>query len=161
MPTETFTDYAPFKTPDTEKGTLAPVATFDFTPFAPPVPDQHLPVVTIISPTPGVSPGQPGGFPASPVAAATTPIVLQVHGFALDLLYMCLSVRLLNGSIEEVVYRRGTFRGVYAALSTQFGIELGVELTVRRTGGWPPGTGNAGDIVFAVDPIDTAGNLGS
>ena len=160
MGTETFFDFGPIGIGDAQDGLLAPVTIFDFTPFAPPAPDNHLPIVTIISPTPGVDPGSPGGFPASYAAAAVTPIVLTVHGFALNMLYICISVRLLNGTLEEVVYRRGVFRGLYAANSTQFGIDLGVQLSVQRSGGWP-GDDQLGDIIFAVDPIDQAGNLGT
>lgn len=115
--------------------------------------DTTPPVVTIISPTPGVNPGDPGGFPADWLTARNTPIVLQVTDLAPGLEYVAV-IATLPGGVEEVVYRRGAFRGRYVALSSVAAITNGFQFSVRPADGWPPG-----NITFAVDPLDAAGNL--
>lgn len=125
--------------------------------------DGNPPVITVISPTPGVSPGVAGGFPADPTAARSTPIVLTVTDLAPGLEYFVVTARLFANNaatpLEEVVYRRGSFRGPYVASSSSVGITGGVQLTVQRAGGWPAGASPEAHITFAVDALDAAGNL--
>lgn len=121
--------------------------------------DEVPPVLTVISPTPGVAAGAPGGFPADPTAAANTPIILRVTDVDPGNRYIVIIATLANGH-EEVVYRRGAFRGGYVA-SIETAITYGVELTVSRAGGWPfnPSPSLGGTIVFVLDALDQAGNL--
>jgi hypothetical protein len=116
-------------------------------------PDTTAPVITIVSPTPGANPGDPGGFPADWLSARNTPIVLQITDLAPGLQYVAL-VATLPGGVEEVVYRRGAFRGHYLAFSTVTSIANGLQFSVRHDQGWPPGS-----VTFAVDSLDAAGNL--
>lgn len=114
--------------------------------------DVTPPTITVVSPTPGVEPGQPGGFPADYDTAKDTPIVLEVTDLAPGVAYVALLA--LTGGSEEVVYRRDAFRGLYATGSSLEVIAGGFRFTVRRVGGWPPG-----EITWDVDAIDGAGNL--
>lgn len=115
--------------------------------------DTTPPTITVISPTPGVAPGDPGGFAADWLAARNTPIVLQITDASPGLAYVAV-IATLPGGVEEVVYRRGTFRGNYAGLSSQLAIANGIQLSVRHADGWPPGS-----VSFSIDPIDGAGNV--
>jgi len=121
------------------------------------------PEIEIVSPTPGVAPGQPGGFPASRRAAERTPIVLRITDDAPGLGYIEVAVRFYGSQaeldadengVEETVFRKGQFRGKHVASSYVEDIDDGVELHVFRDGGW---LGRF--IKFAVDPIDEDGNL--
>ncbi len=132
----------------TRAGLLGPVkGAFSATP------DTTLPVITIVSPTPGVEPGQPGGFPVSFAAAAATQIVLQVTDATSG------ATPAANGRITvETVYRGNAFVGLYTA-SYQLAIANGVQLYVVRRGGWPGLAGAVSTMLFSVDAIDMAGNL--
>lgn len=130
---------------------------------ASPPPDAVPPVVTIISPTPGVAPGAPGGFPRRRADAILTPIVLRVGDAAPGLAYLNVTVRFYGSAaelaadqngVEEEVYRRGGFRGKHVHGSSAVPDGADLVLTVMRQGGW---LGRY--IKFAVDPIDGAGNL--
>lgn len=130
--------------------------------------DVTPPTVTIVSPTPGVAPGDPGGFPRDIAAARATPIVLRVVDLAPGLLYFAIVVRFYVDSedanpTEEVVFRRGNFRGLYVKGSSYALISNGLELTVARRGGWPASAVGASSsrpyIAFAVDAVDADGNL--
>lgn len=120
--------------------------------------DATPPVITIVSPTPGVAPGAPGGFPADLESAKATPIVLQLTDAGAGLRYACIVARFHGSGTEEVVYRRGTFRGGYAVGSSSSAIAGGLQLSVKRLGGWP-GSSNLDDVSFEVDLLDAAGNL--
>jgi hypothetical protein len=124
--------------------------------------DTTAPTITIVSPTPGVAPGQPGGFPRRRSDAIKTPIVLRVGDAAPGLMYLEIAVRFYGSAddlaadrnpVEETVYRRGFFRGKHINSSVEIdGTDL--VLTVYRDGGW------LGKFIkFAVDPIDSDGNL--
>lgn len=109
--------------------------------------DTNPPTITVVSPTP------PNGFPADWTVAKDTPVVLQVTDPVPGVEYVAVTV-VYDGTNEEVVYRRGSFRGAYAGLSSQTSIANGIELTVRRDGGWLPGT-----MTFTADALDGDGNL--
>lgn len=117
--------------------------------------NSAAPTITVLSPTPGIAPGQPGGFPSNPRLAAVTPVVVRISDLDPGVQYICLVI-VVNG-VEEVVYRRGQFRGAYAAGSTQVVSATEVTLTIVRAGGWP----SAAQLTFRVDAVDAAGNLAS
>lgn len=126
-----------------------------------PVEDAAPPVITIISPTPGVAPGDPGGFPLNVTQAKATPVVVQISDLAPGIRYVCLTVKVattvdgLAASNEEVVYRRGQFRGLHIKGSTQRDVdETTIELTIKRQGGW-----SGKYLLFAIDALDGSGNL--
>lgn len=127
--------------------------------------DTISPTITIISPTPGVAPGDPGGFPAREAEAKLTPIVLQITDLSPGLGYLAVIVRMYiddedENPVEEVVYRRNNFRGNYVKGSSRSTIANGVELSVMRAGGWPTTVVSGRRfIVFAVDAVDSDGNL--
>lgn len=72
------------------------------------------PTVAIVSPTPNVAPGEPGGFPVDEAAARTTPIVIEV--FAPDGIQLAAIVVRYRSELdaERTVYRRGAFRRGFA-----------------------------------------------
>lgn len=115
--------------------------------------DLDPPVITVISPTPGVAPGQPGGFPRNRVLANRTPVELMITDAAPGIRYICVTV--LVDDKEEVVYRRGSFRGAHVIGSSQRTSGSDLFLTVKRFGGWPSGTA----LVFSLDALDQSGNL--
>lgn len=98
--------------------------------------------------------------------AKVTPIVLDIVDVAPGLKYIALIARFYaTGESahpdEEVVYRRGQFRGKYVVGSSLAAIAGGYRLTITREGGWPSNVqGVVGHIVFALDVLDSAGNLG-
>lgn len=122
------------------------------------VADVTPPTITL------VSPAAPGGFPVDYATAKDTEIVLDITDLAPGNRYICLVARLGGGTAppasiaEEVVYRRGAFRGAYLALSFSEAIANGIRLHCRRVGGWP-GSGTVGDVTFELDALDQAGNL--
>lgn len=125
--------------------------------------DTTAPEIEIVSPTPGVAPGEPGGFPRSRRQAIATPIVLRLRDATPGLEYIEIAVRFYGSQdeldadengIEETVYRRGNFRGKHVLGSTAVIDGDDLVLTVFRDGGW---IGRF--IKFAVDAIDGDGNL--
>jgi hypothetical protein len=122
--------------------------------------DTTPPTIAIVSPTPGVAPGAPGGFPADLATARDTPIVLDVTDVTPGNRYICVVARFRGAVGEEVVYRRGSFRGLYAGYSSSTAISNGTRLSVRRQGGWP-GSNSLDDVTFEIDAVDAAGNLAS
>lgn len=122
--------------------------------------DTTPPTITILSPTPGVAPGSPGGFPADWSIARTTPIVLRITDVTPGNRYQCVVVRYANSADEQTVYRRGAFRGAFAALSFETPNGSGKDLTVLPVGGWPSSDA-INDVTFEIDALDAAGNLAS
>jgi hypothetical protein len=125
--------------------------------------DEVAPTIEIVSPTPGVAPGEPGGFPASRRAAQRTPIVLRVTDVDPGVGYLEVAVRFYGSAadleadvrgVEETVYRKGQFRGKHVGGSYVEVIDDGIELHVFRDGGW-----SGRFIKFTVDPLDADGNL--
>ena len=120
--------------------------------------DVTPPTITIVSPTPGVDPGDPGGFPLSASAARATPIVLQVTD-AGGLATIAIAQVFRNAAAVIVgmatVFWRGAFVAPYTGTAEV--ITNGFELTVSYVGGWP----TASSIEFDIMPVDDGGNLGS
>lgn len=121
--------------------------------------DPNPPVITIVSPTPGVAPGAVGGFPLDWQSARMTPIVFTVTDLTPGVRYICVVVRYNGSLVEETVYRRGQFRGNFAGTSAADPIANGLQFTVVPAGGWPS-TDALNDVNFDVDAVDAAGNLG-
>jgi hypothetical protein len=126
--------------------------------------DGIPPTVSVVSPTPGVAPGAPGGFPRTISAARNTPIILDVTDvdgvdyFVVTAKFYGLTAE--ESITEEVVYRRGLFRGPYIKLSNANPIVNGTRLSVRRDGGWPAKLdGTIPHIQFFVDALDSGGSL--
>ena len=120
--------------------------------------DTTPPTITVVSPTPGVAPGSPGGFSADWATARLTPIVLQITDVAPGNQYQAIVCRYPGAVDELVVYRRGAFRGSFACTSSELAITNGKELHVLPVGGWPSSDA-LNDIVWDVDALDAAGNL--
>lgn len=120
--------------------------------------------VDIVSPTPGVANGEPGGFSRNYQTAKNTAIVLDVTGLTPGVGYLTVIARLYSDDeanpTEEVVYRRDNFRGLYVRSSSKSSLETGFRFSVKRYGGWPSNSqGSVGHIAFAVDVVDGDGNL--
>lgn len=113
------------------------------------------PVVTAVSPTPGVNPGDPGGFSAVYDFATRTPVVLDVIDTAPGLRLVLLTAR-FNDTLETLVVHDGiVFRYPFDTTgSTRTAIPSGYRYTVLRRDGWPPG-----EVVFNIHAVDRAGNL--
>jgi hypothetical protein len=110
--------------------------------------DVTAPVVTIVSPTPGVAPGDPGGFPANYADALTTPIVVNItDAGGLSLVVVTLTP---SGGAPETVYLRGAFVTPYEGEATGDATDL--TLTIRRTGGWA-------SLAFRISVSAADGNL--
>lgn len=122
--------------------------------------DTTPPTITVVSPTPGVAPGAPGGFPTDWAVARFTPIVLQITDAAPGNRYQGIVCRYAGADDEIVVYRRGLFRGQFVARSTEVAITNGKQLSVLPVNGWPS-SDVLNDVVFEVDAVDQAGNLAS
>lgn len=122
--------------------------------------DANAPTITIVSPTPGVPPGQPGGFPADWETARDTPIVVEIADAAPGLAYACVVARFPGAPHEIVVYRRGAFRAGFATRSWSESLGNTLRLHCLPDGWWPvAGPEELEDITFALDAIDGAGNL--
>lgn len=125
--------------------------------------DTTPPTVTVVSPTPGVSPGSAGGFPADFQSARDTEVVLQITDVAPGLSYVAVFATFDtdSGALFEPVYRRTGFVGKYSSLSSQRTIANGLELHLRRSGGWLTKTSGIAAMRFDVDAVDLAGNISS
>lgn len=120
--------------------------------------DTNPPVITVVSPTPGVDPGDPGGFSADWLVARLTPVVVRIVDSAPGNSYQCLVARYAGSGNEIVVYRRGQFRGEFAARSSSSVITNGIELSILPAGGWPS-SDEVVDMVLELDAIDLVGNI--
>lgn len=124
--------------------------------------DPTAPEFEAYSPDVDTAPGDPGGFPASFAAATTTPIVIRGTDTGTGIQYAAI-VRHFPDGREEVVYRRGAFRGRYAALSTFGAVGNLLTWTIRCDGGWIGDDFTIPDslprVRMSADGIDGAGNL--
>lgn len=125
--------------------------------------NEDAPEITFVSPTPGVAPGAVGGFPADPSAAKNTPIVIQLADTDPGLRYVCVGVRYTDedgNEIEETIYRRSNFRGLYVDGSKQEMVGDALQLTMKREGGWLALIqGASNQFEFFADVVDMAGNV--
>lgn len=124
-------------------------------PDGPPTP----PAITVVSPVPGVAPGQPGGFAADWTVARLTPIVVDIDGD--ELAYACVVARYpaneVDDAIERVVYRRGVFRAEFASASNAEQVTpTKLRLSILPNEGWPSFESVAA-IEFDVDAIAGGG----
>jgi hypothetical protein len=116
------------------------------------------PVITFVSPTPNVTPGDPGGMPSSFRDAAATPIVVNIALSGSTTLALALiSVRFLDGTYE-IAYRAGFFSSLYGADSYLDGTTF----HLHRVGGWPGGALEIGAAIEVfVDTLDSSGATSS
>jgi hypothetical protein len=117
------------------------------------------PTISIVSPTPGVAAGDPGGFPADFDEAIRTPIVIEIDapdGVALA----CVVVRFKDEiDKERVVYRRGAFRRGFAAQSFAEIDGDVLRLHCIPDTVWPASSANVlDDISFDVDSVGGDGS---
>lgn len=114
--------------------------------------DATAPVVTVVSPTPGVLPG-------TRAQARLQPITIDVTDVSPGLRSVMLLVSYAGIVGEDVVCRRNTFRAPYTGSVSV--ITNGFRFVVNPPpGGWPIATENP-DIRFFVEAVDAAGNLES
>lgn len=121
--------------------------------------DTTPPTITVVSPTPGVAPGDPGGFPADRALAELTPIVIEVSDVSPGVEYICI-VAEYPGLPAEPVFRRGNFIAPY--LGSSYALSgATATMTVQRLGGWPrPSDPTVSSYIkFSVDAIDASGNI--
>jgi hypothetical protein len=117
--------------------------------------DTDAPTIVAISPTPGIAPGQPGGFPADPDLARVTPIIIELAD-ANGLAYIGVFAR-FGGSDgpRTPIFRRGAYEAGYSIFSS---IEIVDEETTRlhvlADAGW-----QTTEIEFVVDAVDNGGNV--
>jgi hypothetical protein len=120
--------------------------------------DVASPTITIVSPTPDVTPGDAGGFPSDWETARMTPIIARITDAAPGNLYQCVVARWPWSTDEIVVYRRGQFRGQFVALSTATIVGSNLDLSILPAGGWPA-SDVLTDLTLELDVVDGAGNL--
>lgn len=96
--------------------------------------------VQVISPTPGVEAGDPGGFPKNSHAADNTPVIVQISGETSSLSRRSYLIVQVQGG-WEAVYWGENFVEPYISGSTQRSFtdaDLTIlELSIRRDAGWP------------------------
>lgn len=119
-----------------------------------PVPDSTPPTIALVSPMPGGIGG--AGFPSDWNRARWTPVVVDITDGAPGNRYQCVVARF--GSEERVVYRRGAFRGGFAASSSETPIANGKRLYILPVEGWPSREAMA-SLVIELDAVDGAGNV--
>lgn len=110
------------------------------------------PVVTIVSPTPGVAPGAPGGFSVDWQTARMTPIVVDITGST----YQCAVLQYPGAVNEATIYRDGAFRGEFAALSWSEIFGGALRLHVLPATGWAS-SDVLNDVQITIDALDATG----
>lgn len=109
------------------------------------LPESDPPTVTVLSPSPGAT-LEPAGF---------VEILVEDPGTGAGrsgLRSVTVAAELPDGT-EEVIYRRGAFRGRYLAGSSSSATAKGIRLRCARAGGWPSGA-----LSFHAEVVDGAGN---
>ncbi len=115
--------------------------------------DEDPPIITVISPTPGVPPGEPGGFSADPAVARVTPIVLEIVDDAIA--YAAVFARFDGANARTPVFRRGAFEPGYSLFSSLEIVDAEtMRLHVRADNGW-----RSTVIAFDCDAVDSGGNV--
>lgn len=119
------------------------------------VADSTDPSIENMTPTPGVAPGEPGGFPADYATAKFTPIEFDLVDVAPGLATFVIWCQFPLEDDAIVVHDGVSFRGQWSARSTIEAIANGYHLSVLPSSGWPPG-----EIPdFTVRAVDAAGNV--
>ena len=130
-----------------------------------PPPDENAPVITWVSPTPGAAPGSVGGFPRSPSVAKTFPVVIQIGDVDPGVQYVNVVVVYTDGegnTIEETIYRRSNFRGLYVKGSKAEMVGGNLQLTIKRNSenGWLDLiNGATRQFAMYADAVDSVGNV--
>jgi hypothetical protein len=122
--------------------------------------DTTDPVISNVTPTPGVAPGEPGGFPLDPYEASQTPIECDVTdaspGLRLVAMWGQIGLRDSGESTPTYVVHNG-LRFVWpfdSDASERTTISGGYHYVILPRGGWPPGS-----VSLTVEAVDQAGNL--
>lgn len=111
------------------------------------------PTITIVSPTPDVVPGSPGGFPADWATARVTPIVIDIDGDELTFAEVVAHFPGDDGLLERSLYRRGAFRDGFTVVSSSEQVtSTKLRLTVLPDAGWPSFAALA-SLKFDVDAV--------
>ncbi len=117
--------------------------------------DGNPPTIANMTPTPGVAPGDPGGFPATYGAARLTPIEFDLVDVDPGLATFIVWCQFAIDDEALIVHDGVAFRGRFAARSEITAIADGWHLSVLPENGWPPG-----EIPdFTVRAVDAAGNV--
>jgi hypothetical protein len=117
--------------------------------------DSTDPVISNMTPTPGVAPGDPGGFSADYATAKWTPIEFDLTDVMPGLATFSIWCELPGEDDVLLVHDGANFRGRWAARSSIVAIANGYHLSVLPSRGWPPG-----EIPdFTVRAVDAAGNV--
>lgn len=109
---------------------------------------DNPPLITIVSPTPGLIPG-------SFAQAATTPLIFDVTDVTPDLQDVLLWISFDGGANAEVVHDHTAFFARYSGGSTRVPIVNGYRYSLLREGGWPS---DLDAIQLTVKAYDSAGN---
>lgn len=121
--------------------------------------DSTAPVHTVVSPTPGLTPGLVGGFPADYASAKDTPIVIDIDDTSPGTGFGVVWRELPSGG-REIIWIADTFIAPYTSSSQSAPATGKKRLTIRYNGGWPADIGHYG-IDIRSRAIDLAGNIGS
>lgn len=115
--------------------------------------DITPPVISPVSPLPGIAPGDPDGFPLDADLAAVTPIIVDITDVFPGVVFISV-VNVTDGG--AAVFRGSNFLGEYINGSSSPSITNGTELAMLPDGGW------VGPFVqLDIDAIDAAGNYTS
>lgn len=109
-------------------------------------PDTTPPVVTVISPTPGLIPGNIR-------QAANTPLVIDVTDIAPGVAFLRVRIRYALLGMQCTLHNGTTFELGYQQNSTKVVIPNGFRFTLLPDDGWLSG------FTLEVDAIDGAGNI--
>jgi hypothetical protein len=117
--------------------------------------DVTDPVISNMTPTPGVDPGDPGGFPASYAEAKWTPIEFDLTDVTPGLATFTVWCQFPGDDDVILVHDGANYRGRFAARSEINAIANGYHLSVLPSSGWIPG------VIpdFTVRAVDAAGNV--
>jgi hypothetical protein len=120
--------------------------------------DAVAPTITSIVPTPGIQPGEAGGFPADWREARETPITLHVGDAAPGLRFVGLWGQIIPGEDRPtfVIHDGNSFLWPFDSdVAARVVAGDGYDYTILPRGGWPKGS----DPTFTVKAIDQAGNM--
>lgn len=126
--------------------------------------DTTPPSISGVTPTPGVAPGAPGGFPSDPTAARTTPIGFDVVDLAPGIATVIILARFNDPAGTAlptfVVHNGARFLPPFDAASSRAGDAMaGYHFSIIPSTGWPIDAVSQPSIHLDVIAIDSAGNI--
>lgn len=111
-----------------------------------PAADTVAPTIAIVSPAPGTT------------LSSSVEVIADITDATPGNRYQCIVAR-FPGAVDEItVWRRGQFRGQFAARSWSEVVANGIRLHIIPAGGWPA---SPSDLQLELDALDGAGNLAS